>query len=167
MLILECTKKLAEQLRINLQEVKSNEVDPFYKWHANLFIHQRRKYVILMNNLTRYCVVIYSLKKEQFKDFGKTVVTAIRNNLLAEGFEQSIVDRYIENCHSVVYAKTYDRSILGQMNDMVFLALSYWENEEYDEIAMNKILNRTPMVKAKYPYGIDGFKELLAKIDLL
>lgn len=164
MLILECTKKLADELRVNPDIVSSN-ADPFYEWHANQFTYRRRKCVILMNNETRYCVILYGLKKEQFLDFERIVIMALKKNFFAEGIDAKFVNKYIENIDKVIYTKTYDRSILGQMNDMVFLATNaYFKDEDFNQIELNKKLNQVPLPKSKYLYGIRGLEDQLRKI---
>ncbi|MDQ7096498.1 hypothetical protein REC12_23155 [Desulfosporosinus sp. PR] len=161
MLILECTKKLVDELKVSL-DVLSFHGDPLYEWHANKFIYRRRKCCILMNNKTRYCIILYGLKKEHFLDFGRTVVLAIENNFLAEGLKPKVVSGYLENIQKVIYTKTYDRSILGQMNDMVFLATNaYFKDEDFYQLELNKKLNQVPLPKSKYLYGIRGLRDQL------
>lgn len=164
MLILECTKKLADEIKVNLDNISLN-ADPLYEWHANLFTFRRRKCCILMNNETRYCIILYGLKKEHFLDFGRVIITAIEKNFLAEGTDPKIVNQYVESIDKVIYSKTYDRSILGQMNDMVFMATnSYLKDEDFYQIQLNKKLNQVPLPKSKYLYGIRGLIDQLGKL---
>jgi hypothetical protein len=169
MLILECTKKLADELKVSLQNIIPMGSDPFYSWHANLFTYNGRKCAILMNDKTRFCFILYGLKKEHFKDFGKVVLDAMVENCTAEGFEKDIIEKYIHNSGTILYTKTSDRSTLGQMNDMVFMATQvYLEDflveDKLNQIEVNKTLNRAPMVKWKYLRGFEGMKEELLKI---
>lgn len=164
MLILECTKKLADQLKVNLDSELPPDVDPFYAWHANLFMHKRYKCAVLMNNETRYCIVLLGMKKEQLKHFGRTVILAVAENFLAEGFTQDIVERYLINTDDIIYSKTHDRRILGQMNDMIFMSKFHLQDEEISQIDLGKILNKTPFMKFKYFNGIEGLRERLGKI---
>lgn len=169
MLILECTKKLADELKANLQNIIPIGSDALYSWHANLFIYNRRKCAILMNNRTRFCFILYGLKKEHFKDLDKVVLDAIAENFTAEGIEQAVTEKYIQESCNILYTKTSDRSTLGQMNDMVYMAVHvyferYLMEDKLNQIEVNKTLNRVPMVKWKYCYGFEGMREELLKI---
>jgi hypothetical protein len=128
-MLIECTKKLGDYLKITLEDITPIEREPFYEWHANLFMFDRRKGVILMNNQTRYCIILYGLKGEHIKRFNEIVLTSIEETFIAEGFPIDKVNRYIEHCGEVVTAKTHDRSILGQINE--FHIHISWEIENY------------------------------------
>lgn len=128
-MLIALTKKLADTMKITLSDPAQHKRNSFYEWHANLFLFDRRKGVILMNNRTRYCVVLYGLKAEHFKKFASIALSAIEQTFLAEGFSEDAVRPYIEKCGDVVYTKTYDRSILGHINEM-HLQLS-WKIEEH------------------------------------
>ena len=63
-ILIQCTKALLDKLGINKNELISQEgyekfPDSLMAWHANLVNIDRRKAIILMNNETRYSVVIY------------------------------------------------------------------------------------------------------------
>lgn len=118
-MLIECTKKLADTMKLKLEGVRIDIHEPFYEWHVNLFMFDRRKAVILMNNATRYCIILYGLKAEHFKQFGSIVLSAIEETFIAEGFVKDNVRRYIEHGGGIVYTKTHDRSIISQMNEFL------------------------------------------------
>lgn len=130
------------QLPNNITPIKR---EPFYEWHANLFLFDRRKGVILMNNQTRYTIVLYGLKLEHFKEFNSIVLSAIEENYAAEGVSADKITAYIEHCKDIIYTKTHDRSLLGQVND--FLISISWEIENHlpsrsiNMIELNKWVN--------------------------
>ena len=43
MITIECTKALAQELRIPLNDPDFQTLDPVYAWHGHLFILNRRK----------------------------------------------------------------------------------------------------------------------------
>lgn len=75
-MIIECTKKLADAMKMKLDPYDPTNADSFYEWHANLFMFNRRKGVLIMNNKTRYCIVLYGIKIEHFKKFDAIVLDA-------------------------------------------------------------------------------------------
>lgn len=168
--IIECTKKLADVMKINVKPYDAIKADSFYEWHANLFVFDRRKGILLMNNKTRYCIVLYGIKVEHFKKFDKVVIDAIKENFLAEGFGEDIVDRYITKCGNTAYTKTHDRSILGQIKDF-YITLSwkieeYLPNERINLIELNQWANSFLMCgPLDYAHPIDLLREELACID--
>lgn len=141
-MIIECTKKLAEAMKIKVEEYNEVDPSPFYEWHANLFLFDRRKGVIIMNNKTRYCIVLYGLKAEHFKKFDEVVLAAIKETFLSEGFGSTLVDKYISNCGVVSYTKTHDRSILGQLKEfhinLSWIIEDYIPSENINLVELNK-----------------------------
>ncbi|TCP28733.1 hypothetical protein EV207_11645 [Scopulibacillus darangshiensis] len=83
MLTIQCTKKLRDELKIQpLKEVESN--DPLYSWHADLFLVNRKKCVLVLNNKTRYNFVLYGLKKPDLKNLDEIIIKNIAENLKAD-----------------------------------------------------------------------------------
>jgi len=165
----ECTKKLATVLKIQLTDSTPLRREPLYEWHANLFIFNRRKGVIMMNNQTRYCVVMYGLKAEHFKKFGQLALAAIEQTFLAEGFSEDAVAQYIKQGREVVFTKTHDRSVISQMNDMLFLASDWFEEyipvTEICMVDLSRYLGEVPVRSLKYAYPIDCLRQAMNDID--
>jgi hypothetical protein len=155
MITISCTKKLFEHSSfIEEQENESN--DELYKWHANLFRMAKKNNIIIMNNKTRYCFILFGIKKEHYKNFNELFVKSLVENLRAEGILDSVINKYVSKVDSVKFTKTYDRSVLGSMTDMVrtteFLIENYLPIQEMNIIELNKINNGTPLVKLnKFP----------------
>lgn len=148
-MIIECTKKLADVMKIKLNAYEEGKAKSFFEWHANLFMFDRRKGVILMNNKTRYCIILYGLKAEHFKKFDVIVLSAIRETFIAEGFSLEVVDKYIADCGEVNYTKTHDRSVLSQINDF-HISISwqierYLPSEELNLVELNKLVGSSMM----------------------
>lgn len=158
MITVQCTKKLAAELGVALLNEKPKHSKPLFGWHAHLFSFNRRKCVLVMNNETRYNFVMFGLVKADFKRFGDLIVKHISDNLLADGMEQDLVDKYLQNCGDVSYTPTSDRSIIGQINEMIMVAQD--EMEDYiDEFGdpgidqVNRFLNRFLFLKLPKLYS--------------
>ncbi|MFS1514194.1 DUF6933 domain-containing protein [Chengkuizengella sp. SCS-71B] len=159
-MLIQCTKKLADVMKIKLEDY-TDERDSFYDWHANLFMFDRRKGIILMNNKTRYCIVLYGLKLNDFKKFDDIFISSIEETFIAEGFPLSKVKQYLKKCGEVKYTKTHDRSILGQIND--FHIHISWEieyhlpSESLNLVELNKWTGQLmtgPAMGYKYPIDL-------------
>lgn len=168
-MIIGCTKKLADAMKIKLSDNIPITHTPFYEWHANLFTFDRRKGVILMNNKTRYCIILYGLKAEHFKKFDVIVLNAIKETFLAEGLPVSKVDAYITQCGDVACTKTYDRSILSQINEF-HLHIS-WEIEEFipsdnlNLVELNKWAGNLMCGTLGYAHPVDLLKSAMGELN--
>jgi hypothetical protein len=160
-MLIECTKKLADVLKIKLSDTPIS-IDPLYEWHANLFLFDRRKGVIMMNNQTRYSVVLYGLKAEHFKKFESIALSAIEQTFLAEGITKEAVAQYINNCGDVTFTKTHDRSILGQLNDvqviLPFYIEKYLPSSDIYLIELSQAFGETPMTSLEHCFPIKALR---------
>jgi hypothetical protein len=161
-LVIHCTKKLLEYGKFPIRPVAEVECDPFFRWHANLFVIQKRKCIILMNDLTRYSLVLYGVKKTTAGNFGETFQDILYRNWLFEGIAKERIDQYIASGGELIFAPTYNRSILGSMNDMIYMTgyrmEDYLPTEEMNILELNKINNGTPMLMLEESYPIDELK---------
>jgi len=158
MMTISCTKKLFELS--SWEEVQDTETnDELFKWHANVFRMAKRNNLIIMNNRTRYCFILFGIKKEHLKKFNSLFIEALTENLRADGFPESKIGEYLSEANKIEFVKTYNRSVLGSMTDMVkmteFLIEDYWPIQEMNIINLNKQNNHGPLVKLKsYPYKL-------------
>ncbi|MCE5172662.1 hypothetical protein LQV63_25665 [Paenibacillus profundus] len=152
MITISCTKKLFE-LSSFVEEQDTETDDEFFKWHANVFRMAKKNNLIIMNNKTRYCFVLFGIKKEHFKNFKQLFVKSLIDNLQAEGIPDSKINEYVDKANKMKFTKTYDRSVLGSMTDMVkmteFLIEDYLPMQEMNILDLNKKNNHSPIVKLK------------------
>lgn len=123
-MLIQCTGALLKELGKKPKELVSNEVgeqfpDYFFAWHANLIYMNRRKTVVLMNNATRYPIVLYGLRKADFANIEKLIVDAIIEAMQLEGIAQSVIDLYVKESGEVQFAKTESRKMTAWLNNTV------------------------------------------------
>ncbi|WP_017689048.1 hypothetical protein [Paenibacillus sp. PAMC 26794] len=152
MITISCTKKLFDAS--SFVEEPDNELeDELYKWHANVFRMAKKNNLIIMNNKTRYCFILFGIRKEHYKNFKEIFLHALIENLKAEGISEPLINNYISHANSIKFMKTYDRSVIGSMIDMVkmteFMIEDYLPIQEMNIIELNKMNNATPLVKLK------------------
>jgi hypothetical protein len=153
MITISCTKKLFE-VGSFIEEQNDNEsIDELFKWHANVFRMAKKNNLIIMNNRTRYCFILFGIKKEHFKTFDQLFIKSLRENLKAEGISEVAINEYVRKADKLKFTKTYDRSVLGSMVDMVkitdFLIEDYLPITEMNIIDLNRKNNHSPIVKLK------------------
>lgn len=168
-LVIQCTKKLAEEIQTPMSDKKSITAESIYCWHAHLFVYKRRKCVLIMNNLTRYNFVMHGLRKEDFKRFNDLVINKILENLLADNMGQMLVDKYLSNLGEINYTPTSDRSIIGQINEMIMVA-QYEMERNIDEFGdpeiaeVNRFLNRFVFLKLPKFFSGETMHEALQQL---
>jgi len=69
--------------------------------------------------------------------FDSLVKEGIRENLLADGFDQAVVEAYMNNCDQVDYGSTSDRAIISQMNRTILESKYIVEYRELNGIEEN------------------------------
>lgn len=165
MIYIQCTKKLLEQIKVSAEKVDVSDVDPLYCWHANIFVHNRKKCVLVMNNHTRYNFLLYGLKSNDFKNFTDAVVQGIQDNLLADGFDVSAVEEYLSKCKESAITTTSERSINSQINEMVLYSELFLNdfkdsNKIPDLNKLNRNLNTFIMLKLPQLYPVKSMEEV-------
>lgn len=166
MIAIQCTKKLINELKINIAKDDFLPSVPLYSWHSHLFLFNRKKCVIVMNNLTRFNFIVTGLKRADFVKYDQIVMSAIAENLFAEGASKDTVDKYMQHCSPAIYRTTSERSIISQMNEMIMFAEHCMSLDKYDGIEtniqkLNRKLNRFVMLKLPKCYSGERMLEEL------
>lgn len=94
----------------------------------------RKKFFVLMNDITRYSIVLYGLKKSDFKDPIFLLQRAILITMHFDGFAQELVLKYVNGISEVTYGKTKNRKLVSQLNRAMQDADWYAHDCLYDEI---------------------------------
>ena len=123
-MIIQCTKALLDKLEIQKSDLVSPEgYEQFPKslmgWHANLVTIHRRKVMILMNNETRYPIVINRLLKKDLSNINAVIQEAIRVALRMEGIKEAIIEDYLASGGDITFSKTASRSMVAKLNNTV------------------------------------------------
>jgi hypothetical protein len=107
MITISCTKKLFE-LSSFIKEQDNDSNNEFYKWHANVFRMAKKNNLIIMNNKTRYCFILFGIKKEHYKDFKELFISSLVENLRAEGIQESLINKYISKVDNIKFTRIND-----------------------------------------------------------
>ena len=142
--------------------------DQLFSWHANLVFVNKRKHVVLINDLTRLSLTIPGIRSTQYKNLQNIFKEQLKNYLIFENIDNLTINEYLNECIEAVYTTTNNRSILGTLNDIVLIMqdvgkefddyndLNRWNNERlYKTIDLN---NQT-----KYLRPIELFNKELDK----
>jgi hypothetical protein len=123
-MLIQCTKSLLDQLGIKNSELHPPEgheqfPNSFMAWHANFVTINRKKAIVLMNNETRYSIVIYRPSKKDFSKINELIREAIITALRMEGVRKEVIEAYLEKSGEMTFSKTASRSMVAKMNNAV------------------------------------------------
>ena len=123
-MFIQCTKALLDKMEIKKSEFVSPEgydtfPDSVMAWHAHFVTVDRRKAIVLMNNETRYSVVIYRPKKQDFAKIKNLIFEAIAEAFRMEGVRKEVIDVYMAKAGEISFSKTANRSLVAKMNNVV------------------------------------------------
>jgi hypothetical protein len=124
---LHITKKLADKL--NLNPVAESVTDEFLSWRANYVQGHGKRFVVFMNDASRFTVILNEAKAAKLKKLPELFITALRDAFLAIGVNSEVIDRYIADLGSVTYAKNSDRKKTAQLNKSA--DLTWWALRDY------------------------------------
>ncbi len=111
---IQCTVKMFDELKIE-PNLETADTSALYSWHCHVLKFDRKKTVLLVNDLTRISVVLYGLTAKEFKNFGVLAKESIKQVLLMEQVSEEIVKRYLLECSEVEYTKSGSRSLVAKM----------------------------------------------------
>jgi hypothetical protein len=138
-MIINCTKKLCEKLRIKPESVTAD--NPLFCWCANLVKLNRRNTVVLINPESRYTIVLVGMKSADFKRFDKIAIQAISDFLIYDGIDKKLVERYITDSGDTVLSKNTDRKATARLNKSCE-ELPLWAEYESSEALLQKQLSK-------------------------
>ena len=160
-MVLRCTKKLLDVLR----PPEVSALEPCDEdWYANLLVLDRRKCLLLTHAATLFSVFEPAVRVAQLRSTRELVSTLLERELQEESLP---TDTFGDTrSEALVVAKTADRSVLGCMNDMAFLAeVAVGQSgglASLDDRALNRWLRRNINSAQDYRRPIDLVREGLA-----
>lgn len=123
-MLIQCTKTLLDRMNIDRNELAAHGgheqfPDSLMAWHANIVNIGRRKAIILMNNETRYSVVIYRPSPKDFSRMKELISEAIIVALRMEGVRKDVIESCMAKAGEISFSKTANRSMVAKMNSAV------------------------------------------------
>ncbi|MCK5146744.1 hypothetical protein KAR48_08300 [bacterium] len=166
-MILRCTQKLVKALDVVPESAEENEA-PLSSWHANVFLIDRRKCVLVTHDATLFAMCIPGLKKPDFAVFHQLFATRLFKFMMAEEFPQKDIEKVLMETETMRFTKTNSRSVLGSMNDQKFFIEAIIAGEggltETDFYYLNRRLNHNRLSPIGNRHPIDVFRELLKNV---
>ena len=172
-ILIQCTRALLDKININKNELKPPSDHEKYPhslmaWHANLVSIDRKKAIILMNNETRYPVVIYRPKPKDFTRISELIREAIKTALHMEGVREDVIEKYLADAGQIEFSKTAGKSLVAKMNNAVQeteIMMDYLNEksliQRYISMVTSRFIQGSPTEEGFYP--IEKMLECLSK----
>ena len=167
MLQLRCTQKVLRELGLKPGDVSDvrNPDSRLGNWYVNLFMVNRRKTFLFMNERTLLSFIMFGVKKSNIQNMPEVFLRGLHQVLTLEGFNIAAIDRAIVGYESIQLTKTNSRRMLGNMNDLVYLYKVFISSDGgFSRCDLNGIIakaNRTPQRNLGWSQSIEIVRELL------
>ncbi|MEQ1546397.1 hypothetical protein [Methyloglobulus sp.] len=168
MIQFRCTKKVQDFLGVKPRELcEIKEPDSVLgNWYVNTFKIGHRNLVIYMNERTLLSFILVGVKKSESIKIISGFSAGLAQLLKAEGFSGDQINHILPHEMEIELTKTSDKSLLGNMNDLVYLYCAHIAHSEdslgtidIGEIIMK--INRTPQRVINWKYSIDVAREVI------
>jgi len=129
-MIIRLSQQLARKFKLTELATAPLLDDPLRDWSMQMFVFDRKQYVIICNTVTLYSAVFLAAKLIKPHALVVTGLQAIGEQLEAD----HLLDAYQQRCTSgssvVTYAKSLNRSVTGSMNEQIIRATNALADEE-------------------------------------
>jgi hypothetical protein len=155
-MIFRLSEKLAKKLKENNLPSVPLDKNPYADWSAHLFTADRTQYIIVTNTKALYSVVMFG---REITDYNKFISRALSSlcEFMEDDGQSFVYQRFIAPASgSVRFAKTWDRSVTGSMNELVKFATFYLEDGETSPFEVGFKLNDvllSALAAGKRDYG--------------
>jgi len=167
MTLIRCTQKLRKEMRLKPSDLQEADDDSLLgEWYAHLFFHDRKKCIFFAAEKTLLCFLVTGLSRDRIRQLDEVFRDGLFRLLLDEGFQPEQATELFDECRTVNYGVTSDRSMTGTVSELV-KDIQCWLPHHGgvtnpDLSTLNHDLNRIPMKRNKYVYAIEMTKTVLA-----
>ncbi len=95
----------------------TNETSPVFSWTANLITLNRRKVMVVINDKSKCCFILYGLTSKHIKKLPELIVDGIRAMMESEYVAPEIIEKYLNDCgRGIVLTTASSRSNITYCN---------------------------------------------------
>ncbi len=138
-MIYRCTKDFLNKLKIESQPLP-NHYDSLFSWHVKLMKINRQNIVLLVNDETKFQIVLYGLTGKDFHSLDEIFKHALRNALIDIGLSEEILAKYFGQFLVTSYSSTGSKRQLGVLN-RIGMDLKYFFEVYNEESTFQKSLS--------------------------
>lgn len=164
-----CTAKVLREIGTKPPKPETYDAPgPLGDWHVNLFLFDRRKCLIFVNDRTLLSMIVTGVSRDRIRRLDECFREALGAMLASELLPAAVIDRLMAEYTEIAIAPTHDRSVLGSMNDLVYHYTHTLAREggvlHADAVALARRNNRMPVLSRPFECGIDALNGVLADV---
>jgi len=137
------TQKLATKVKLGKRIEKPVEQNALADWSANLFVSNRLQFILLSNTQSLYSFVMPGKGISSESKFIDGAIHAMEEFMCEDGLGDAFANFVLPSTQTIHFGKALNRSVTGSMNDHIFAAKIYLEDNELHEVG--RLLNQTPL----------------------
>lgn len=145
MLTIRPTKILARRIGLRVPEITPPVVNQVADWCAHEFRAGRFRYLIFCNTASLYPVVAPARGVTDEATMIERLRDTLKLNLVGEDLEFQFVSKIAPELGDVQWAPIPGRSILGSINEMIFMAKDSLLHREASPVELSRWLAESPM----------------------
>lgn len=168
MLQLRCTLKVQKLLGLRPADLCTAQAADtrLGNWYANLFVVDRRKTLLFMNERTLLSFIVYGIRKDNSKRPHETLLYGLDQLLTLEGFDAAARHTAVAGYDRFEFTKTTSPKLLGNMNDLTSLYTHFILYDggfnSCDLTDIMRQINRTPQRNLGWSNSIEMVSQLLS-----
>lgn len=105
-MIVSCSRKLQLKMGSYLKQI--NDEKKIFNWHADIRSVGRKKIIVMVNDLSKYNVILYGIKDMDFMQIKKIMLDAIEYVMKSDNIEHKLVDEYLNKAGDIVFSDLGD-----------------------------------------------------------
>lgn len=170
-MILRVSRKLNSKIKAGTLQTLPLDENPFADWSATLFVADRTQYIQVSNTKSLYSIVMYGKGITNDNQLIQQALNNIREFMERDGY-LSIYERFVApSTGTVHFAKSFNRSITGSINEIVELAKQALIEDDLAPyqvgIHINELLLSAIVMNPKDKYAKPGevFRALVNSVE--
>lgn len=149
--------------------ISSSTERSFFSWHANYFTLDRKKVLILVNDLSFSPIVLADINAKNKKQLSLYIKEGIEHVFSYSTDKPYLIKKYFLKAGRMEISYAYNRSISGINNNMIQMLKCYPEDIDLDsrlQPSVMEFLAKTPYrsMSSEYTFSIDIVKRELDKL---
>ena len=159
-MIFRVTQKLAKRIGITPSRCLPPDENPFADWSGHLFTARRVHYVIITNTPSLYSLLMDGRGITDDNQFLRRTLSHMSKFMAHDGNDFVFRRLIAPETRRVAYSKTWNRRVMGSMNDLVLHAKIHLVDGGMSPFDASAKLNEMPMSYLGYGTPKHAFRSL-------
>ena len=144
-MVIRISAKLGKKIDLRPDRVLPADPNPFSDWSAHLFTADRTQYILISNTVSLYSMVMFGRGMTDDCRFSDRITSYMGKFLRADDHEFIFERWIIPWLDRVSFSKALNRSVIGSMNELVFLAKLHLIEGLLSPFDVSHRLNEVPL----------------------